>query len=158
MLIKWYNWSFINIIQHKGTVNSLDRKWSACALATHSCCSLSCLQAAVPRCAFVLSSCLQLASYDSSLFLLTLTYQFKLTADLCDKFTSSNDMTAFFSSSSIVLFEMILLKCQICKVNRSMTKSVKSTDWSPSLIGYEVFKRFSTVLHLTFNDESFELL
>ena len=37
-------------------------------------------------------------------------------------------LIAFFSSSSIVLFEMILLKCQICKVNRSMTKSVKSTD------------------------------
>ena len=51
-------------------------------------------------------------------------------------------LIAFFSSSSIVLFEMILLKCQICKVNRSMTKSVKSTDWSPSLTGYEVLKRF----------------
>ena len=69
-----YEVSFISIIQHKDTVNSLDRKWSDCALATHSCYSLSCLQAADPRCAFVLSSYLQLASYDSSLFLLTLTY------------------------------------------------------------------------------------
>ena len=44
-----------------------------------------------------------------------------LSADLCDTFT-------FSSSSSIILFEMILLKYQISEVNRLMTESVKSSD------------------------------